>query len=127
MRHLTATAVLLAVLSLWGAPVAAALSMGSPVEHLPSCCRRNGKHHCMMQTMLEPGAGPAFAAPPQHCPLYPKSVLPGPMRFNLFVPEPGAAFFAAVQSHPAVSTQTEAKYRIAFDRIRLKRGPPASF
>jgi hypothetical protein len=80
----------------------------------------------MMQTMLEPCSSPAFTAPLQHWPLYPKSVLSGTTRLNLFVPEPGAAFFAAVESHPTLATQTEAKYRIAFDRTRLKRGPPAS-
>jgi hypothetical protein len=124
MRQLTAASVLLVVLSLWGAPFVAAFTGRTQDDHLSACCRRDGKHHCM-QTMLEPGSGSAVVAPPQHCPLYPKSLPPGPTRLNVFVPAPGAMFFAAVQSHPAFAAQTEARYRIAFDRSRLKRGPPA--
>lgn len=125
MRQWTAASVLLVVLSLWGTPVVSAFTSRLPEDNLPVCCRRGGKHHCMMQRMMEPGSGPVFVAPPQHCPLYPKSVVPGPPRLNLFVPAPCAMFFAAVQSHPAFAAQTEARYRIAFDRSRLKRGPPA--
>lgn len=125
MRQLAVAAVLFTVLSLWGAPIIVALTLGSPGDHLPACCRRNGKHHCMMQTMLELVLRPAFTAPRQYCPLYPKTVLPVPARLNLFVPKSGAAFFAALQSQPAVAMQTEAKRRVAFDRNRLKRGPPA--
>ncbi len=77
-----------------------------------------------MQTMLPPGSGAVLTAPLQHCPLYPKGVLPGPTRVNLFVDAPGALSFAAVRSHPALVAQIEARYRIAFDRTRLKRGPP---
>jgi len=118
--------VLLVVLSLWGAPVLSALTSRSAEDRLPACCRRGGKHHCAMQMMMDSGSGPAFAAPPQHCPFYPKGVLPGPTRLSLFVPAQVAAFFfAAVQSHPAFAAQTETLYRIAFDRSRLKRGPPS--
>jgi len=79
-----------------------------------------------MQMMMDSGSGLRFAAPPQHCPLYPKSVLAGPTRLSLFVPAQSAAFFsAAVQAHPSSAAQTEARYRIAFDRSRLKRGPPS--
>lgn len=116
---------LLAVLSLWGAPVVSVFVGRSLESSLPACCRRNGKHHCMMRMTPGSNSEPAFSAPPQHCPLFPKGMLPGPTRLNLFVPVPSAIFFAAVQSHPALAAQTEARYRIAFDRARLKRGPPA--
>jgi hypothetical protein len=109
MRQFTAATVLLAVLSLCGAPVVAALSTGSPEDNVPVCCRRNGKHHCMMQKVSEPGSGPVFTAPPQHCPLYPKAVLPGTTRLSVLIPAPGARFFAAVQSHPVLVAQTEAR------------------
>ena len=124
MRQVTALAVLLVVLSLWGAPVVSAFTRGSPEDNLPACCRRNGKHHCTMQRTPDTGSGAAFTIPPQHCPMYPKGVIPSPTRVNLFTPAPSATFFAAVQSHPAFAPQIEARYRIAFDRSRLKRGPP---
>jgi hypothetical protein len=77
-----------------------------------------------MQMRTQRG-GVTVAAPSQHCPLYPKNVVPHLSRLNFFVPQPGALAFAALQSHAAVLAQTEARYRIAFDRSRLKRGPPA--
>jgi len=124
MRQLTAASVLLALLSLWGLPVVSAFTGRLSEDNLPACCRRNGKHHCMMQMAPSTDSRPAFSGTPQHCPLFPKGVLPGPTRLNLFAPAPSATFFAAVQSHPAFAAQTEARYRIAFDRSRLKRGPP---
>ncbi len=124
MRQLTAASVLLALLSLWGLPICSAFTGRSAEDNLPVCCRRNGKHHCAIQTMPDTRSGAAFTAPPQHCPLYPKGVVPSPTRVNLFAPTASAVFFAALQSHPTFAPQTEARYRIAFDRSRLKRGPP---
>lgn len=36
------------------------------------------------------------------------------------------AVFAGLTRHPAISPQTQAAYRISYDRSRQKRGPPAS-
>jgi len=116
---------LLLVLSLLSAPIAFGFTTGTPESRLPACCRKGGKHHCMEQMGGVQGSGPAFTAAPHHCPLYPGCVTPGFTDAKLFVPAPGAAFFAAIVSHPTLQAQTEARYRIASERSRLKRGPPA--
>ena len=96
---------------------------------LPACCRRNGKHHCMM-SMAEKSQlashDPQFQAPMEkcpYCPATPVSVHPD----RSFTPEIAQAIFAEIVSHPAGTVQTESKRRIARDRSRQKRGPPVHF
>jgi hypothetical protein len=96
---------------------------------LPTCCRRSGKHHCMMNT-VERGQfashDPQFRAPVDKCPFYPASVVPS-HHPNPFTASTGSSIFAAVVSHPAGTAQTESKWRISRDRSRQKRGPPVLF
>ncbi|HTJ28901.1 MAG TPA: hypothetical protein VL346_00275 [Acidobacteriaceae bacterium] len=124
MRKWTAASLLMVVLMLLSAPVAFALPGRTAESLVPACCRKVGKHHCSMQTQASPGAGSTWSALPQHCPLYPGQAPQVVVDAKFFVPAAGAAFFAAMWSHPAIQAQTEARYRIAFDRSRLKRGPP---
>jgi hypothetical protein len=95
--------------------------------NLPACCRRNGKHHCMM-SMAErsqlASRDPQFQAPAEKCPYCPTSV--AVIHDNTFVPPTAQAIFAALIAHPAVVAQTESKLRISRNRSRQKRGPPAS-
>ncbi|MGB7188624.1 MAG: hypothetical protein WBD10_00675 [Acidobacteriaceae bacterium] len=88
---------------------------------VPACCRRNGKHHCVMSM----GSSRDSSAPIvwQKCPysIMPPAVLVLPS----FTPSPSASIFAGVTRHPAVSAQVEARQRVSFDRARQKRGPPA--
>lgn len=57
---------------LFGLGPLSAMIPGSEDASLPSCCRRNGAHHCAMTAMLEKIADPqpAFSAP-STCPRYP--------------------------------------------------------
>jgi hypothetical protein len=114
----------------YAAPLLHAAS-SDPESQLPACCRRNGKHHCAMKDrylrMMASGA-PAVMAPPQHCPMYPehRGVVFPRAPFHVAVIPTAAADWAGLRKHPACHAQTEARYRIACDRSRLKRGPPAS-
>ena len=94
---------------------------------LPACCRRNGKHHCMMSA--DEGATlssdtQAFDAPPQQCPYYPASI--AIVHGDLFALPAAQAVYAGLIAHPAVVAQTESKLRISRARSRQKRGPPSS-
>ena len=88
---------------------------------LPACCRRNGKHHCMMY--MEWMQQRAFRTIYEKCPydLAPPAVI----AFTRYAPSTPATIFAGILRHPAVVAQTEAQLRVSFDRTRQKRGPPA--
>jgi len=123
MRRILAISLLL----LFALPTVMPLfALGSdPDANLPACCRRNGKHHCMMsmemmQAMLN---GTQAAALPMKCPLYPKAITTA-QHHELF--SSSASLIAAgLVAHPAIHLQTEARARVARDCARQKRGPPA--
>lgn len=122
MRRLISITLLL----LFSFPVAAPLfALGGDAEsQLPACCRRHGKHHCMMsveemQALLN---GHHFTAVRSRCPLYPKAAVPVPHQ-KLFFDQSGLVFAEAV-SHPAQRRQTEAWAPVALEGARHKRGPP---
>jgi hypothetical protein len=91
--------------------------------NLPACCRRNGKHHCMMR-MMERTAGNqrGFTTITEKCPCGPASACA--VHSPTYKPKAREEFYAEVVRHPARAPQTEALYRISFLRSRQKRGPP---
>ncbi len=105
-----------------------ALSTGDDLSR-PACCRRDGKHHCMLADMDMSGASssnrPGFNAPTisERCPYGAKSV-PSTSHPDWSL-DTAQAVFAGVVAHPAVVPQTESKRRVSADRSRQKRGPPA--
>lgn len=128
MRRLLA--ILIAVLI--GLPTVSplfALSTGDDLSR-PACCRRDGKHHCMLVDMDMSGAASTnrsgFNAPivSERCPY------DAPSATTTLHPDwtldMAQAIFAGVISHPAVAPQTESKRLISADRSRQKRGPPAT-
>jgi hypothetical protein len=117
VRRLLAISLLLlfmvpCVLPLFGANAAEAA--------LPACCRRNGKHHCMMDMAWSQER--SFHTVREKCPysVAPPAILVLPS----YTPSAAASIFAGIRRHPSVAAQTEAQYRISFDRSRQKRGPP---
>ncbi|MFZ0663221.1 MAG: hypothetical protein WAM66_11055 [Acidobacteriaceae bacterium] len=88
---------------------------------VPACCRRNGKHHCMMY--MEWSQRRSFTTVREKCPY--SIVPPAILVLHSFAPFPSASVFAGVTRHPAVSPQVEAQQRVSFDRTCQKRGPPA--
>lgn len=85
---------------------------------VPVCCRRSGKHHCMMSMNSH------IRTVGERCPFH--VLPPAAMVVPTFAPSASASIFAEVVRHPAVAPQVEARQRISFDRSRQKRGPPAS-
>ena len=126
MRKLIA----IALLAVFGLPFASSLFALTPKSeaNLPACCRRNGKHHCMMD-MAERnkflGEKPGFSAPLEKCPYSPAAILSIHHPINL-MPHSGQTIYAGLVSHPTGVAQTECKMRIARDKARGKRGPPTS-
>lgn len=122
-----------AILLFWAflLPFAAPLlALGQNAEAgLPACCRRDGAHHCAMG-MAERSAEardasqePHWQAPAMRCPFAPASVA-SPHAQDWATPA-AALRLIGFGSHPSSSAQTGAKRRIARDRARHKRGPPA--
>jgi len=118
----------IALLAVLGLPLFSpllALSAGNE-NNLPACCRRNGKHHCMMSMAEKISLGSREQeswAPLDSCPYCPTAVL---MWHHSDPSVPRAvAISAGLVSHPALQAQTESKRRIARERSRHKRGPPS--
>jgi len=95
----------------------------------PACCRKDGKHHCMLVDMessssvAQSGTRVTAATVSERCPYGSKS-LPGATHpdWSLQLSE---AIYAGIVAHPSIAPQTESKRRISADRSRQKRGPPA--
>ena len=114
-------AILLALVFSWMLALPAFMSAESKV---PACCRKNGKHHCMMMAMDTLADSAGSLAVRAKCPAFPKF---GTVSHSaVFAVLPGQAVFAGLVSHPAVSAQTAAGFRIFYHRSKQKRGPPAS-
>jgi hypothetical protein len=96
---------------------------GSTDLTVPACCRKNGKHHCMMRMAELSNSGTVITTIAEKCPCGPQATVASHTRFC--TPSVSQAVFAGLIRHPAVSPQTEASYRISYDRARQKRGPPS--
>ncbi len=94
-------------------------------DSVPICCRRDGTHHCALHKTMEM-AQPAnqVKAITAKCPYCPWATVTAQGHFSVL--RDGGIFYASVLSHPAISAQTEAGFRISFDRARQKRGPPTT-
>jgi len=92
-----------------------ALFASDAQSNLPSCCRREGKHHCGMASMAARDADPT--GPVLHTSRCAQST-PGLIGSS-------RAIVAAVASHPAGHAQAEILFHISYSRSGQKRGPPA--
>lgn len=104
-------------------PLIAPLFTSGPDESaLPACCRRNGRHHCMMAAMMENALSRSRVVT-EKCPYAPFAnvalMLPHAFRRH------AAPMILGVVAAPAAAIrEAEAGYRVSFDRARQKRGPP---
>jgi hypothetical protein len=92
-----------------------------------ACCKREGKHHCdgagsQRSVSAQPGA--FFTPTPEKCRYRPIAVVTAD--HNLLALTRAESGFALLVAHPSGIAQTESRLRIARDRSRRKRGPPAS-
>ena len=107
-------------------PLLASTTSGGETN-LPACCRRGGKHHCMMGSVdhnPQLTDKPAFAAPAEKCPYNPAAFL-NLGSSSAMALSTAQSIYAELVSHPAGTAQTESKLRIAESRSRQKRGPPS--
>jgi hypothetical protein len=118
MRRVLANLVLL--VTLWG--YAAPAALGATEAELPACCRGDGKHHCSMAGMAQPGgSAPGFSTNSPQCPYR----LLGPV---LKAPAAAAARKLFSLDLPAADllSQRDAAFRESATRSRNSgRGPPA--
>jgi len=111
----------LLLLAVFGLPtVAPLLAMGQDIDaHLPACCRRNGAHHCMMNTDQQSNT-PAFSA---RCPNFPRPTMTAPAGTFAAIATPSLLAFTDI-STLAAPQRAETQRRISRERSRHKRGPP---
>ena len=125
MRRFSALSMLIVLLISWATPNIGALGPKSE-GNLPACCRRNGKHHCMM-SMAERSQiadrAPAFSTPPERCPHFPAIELG--VQGNFFVaPTPESALLP-YSAMPVMLAQLLPIFAKPAENAHLKRGPPA--
>jgi hypothetical protein len=123
VRRVISTSLLLLFLL----PVISPLFAANAVEaNLPACCRRDGRHHCAMSTMTKIRTSDVrviqAVAIQEKCPFYPAS--PVKAHTDLSHDEARSTTFCGINGLENCVAQTEARYRISFDRSRQKRGPP---
>jgi hypothetical protein len=110
------------LLVLFGFPLIVPVIRVESETKLPTCCRREGKHHCGMPNSASQQET-SGAAIREKCPDYP-GVSALPAFSNTILLNATQVFFSGIVKHPAVHSQTEALQRISFSRSSQKRGPP---
>ena len=112
------------LLLVFGLPLASpvfALTANSDAQ-LPACCRRAGKHHCTGMADNN-GDHRNVAALQEKCPYCP--AVPS-ISTNFAMGLPVALVLPALHGQSALVAQAQVSQRIAQERARHKRGPPAS-
>lgn len=109
----------------FGLPLLAPLfASGSSESSLPACCRRDGKHHCMMGAMMMGQAPSDERIVTERCPYAPFSGV-ALMLPHALAAAHRTALAAGAAGPAAIVGDALAGYRISADRTRQKRGPPS--
>ena len=118
-----ASAILL--LALFGFALIGPALLADGASSVPACCRKNGTHHCAMNTQDQSDdPDGALQSVRNRCPMFPSSTA-APGHNSAATVRPSSLFFAAIVSHPTAHAQTNAHYRVSFSRSWHKRGPPS--
>ena len=122
MRRLIASFVL--CLTGWG-PVSP-LTISASGDPIPPCCRRDGKHHCMMMAMAAMGAedhgSPRASTKPDPCPY--RSLRATPTATSVFQDPPKTVYALDGRETIPASREIEHQSRGVFSIF--SRGPPPS-
>ena len=113
----------ISLILLFWLPALVALAPGGTDARLPYCCRRQGAHHCAMDSAQSGQAGPGFKAP-FRCPAFPLA-LPAtvaPVFVTVAAPIKGPALRSAIIS-PVLERSAARSARL---RAQVDRGPPSS-
>jgi hypothetical protein len=118
------TSLFLAVFSF---PLIAPALLANSASDVPSCCRRNGEHHCYMVDMADRGelpTGPTVEATRPKCLLFPKAgLLAASPKTTLLCVSPRVG--PPLLFRLAIQKKNENRPRIAFRSSAQKRGPPS--
>jgi hypothetical protein len=90
--------------------------------HLPPCCRRNGKHHCMMRMEQFSSNRKGFTSISGKCPCLAASTCA--VYSPIFHPKIRQQFPAGVIRGPVCLAQRVGRLQLSFLRGHPKRGPP---
>jgi hypothetical protein len=108
------------LLALFSFPLILPVLRADAASNLPACCRREGKHHCSMDSLPKYQEGISPIQP--KCSNYPSTIaVPG----NIAFLENPPSVCVSLLTYPPLQAQAEAQYRVSFSRSRQKRGPPA--
>jgi hypothetical protein len=105
--------------------LAAPVLLADADSNLPACCRRLGLHRCaLVTTLAAPVSGPSVQA--ATCSSFP-GARAVPVQAKAGVHKASQGVVSSLAAHATEREQTEARYRVSFNRSRQKRGPPALF
>jgi len=118
-------AVALALLVLFSWMLIAPLFAPDAEASLPPCCRRHGKHHCMMQRLLamsgKPGGPPALQ---EDCPCQPSGG--GAVQSRIYTTPAPRLFEAGLVEPASLPERSETPRPIVFLDVHPQRGLPIS-
>jgi hypothetical protein len=118
-------AIALTLLALFSWMLIAPLFAPDAEASLPPCCRRHGKHHCVMQRLLalsgKPGGPPALQEP---CPCQPSGG--GAVQSRIYTTPAPRLFEPGFVQPATLPERSETPRPIAFLDVHPQRGPPIS-
>src|SRR3954454_15492387 len=103
--------------------IAPLLASPSLFAAVPACCRKGGSHQCTMGSSDPGTSGSTLRTVGAKCP-FRCNLITAASHFDFCAPGTGDSVYAGLLQHPAISPQTEANFRVSYDRSRQKRGPP---
>jgi hypothetical protein len=115
------------LLLLFMVPLVSPLLSASTVDtNIPICCRRNGKHHCIMAAEFRSSSNNATGTTTlnlhERCPYNLTSLIAISLSF---IPDSiPPAIFAGNVSNSEPLNQTKTRHCLSLDRSHQKRGPP---
>lgn len=115
------------LLAILGLPFATSLFALTPKSeaNVPACCRRNGKHHCMMsmsQRAELSSPGMQLRAPLERCPYCPASLVTA--GHQLAAVPVGSRVLSLLTATSTLDVRVERRSMLFRDRSHPKRGPP---
>src|SRR5580704_11309241 len=103
--------------------ISPALLANSPSE-LPICCRRDGKHQCVISERQTSAGGTSVQSTQSKCPMFPRGNGAPPNNYKpIFVPV-SVQFFAPDSAYPEISTRIDRAPHASTRGEVNKRGPP---